>query len=1126
MEDCEELNTDSIFVLTNHEFYNTVCNDRKCGECPYCRKMLDKYFWLRHETVKTNKFIPFDNIKTLEKYIKQIHINRRSLHECFTDKVPLRIAVDLDDKLLYDQFKHTSENNKKKYFKLFNSKLVKPVKLAIKKIIETSFIVSRTEDFPSVKLSDYNIDYSNGWEDKEKRYKASAHIVMNYFVKPDEKLNYLKVFDLMMEEELSSNKYYMHDPLYKNGIVNIRTRYSHKQNSTRTKTGDGPFSNSFVSYVNDSTEVYLDTLQPHVSKHIHKSSYEEKVKFDGNDKQLCDILKRIRTPYSSSYMVWTAFIYSLAHLFKYSNDGMKLLDKYSKKYAGNKPDGTSQYTVGKVEELWNDARRHPEYKSSAYGTMLKYLKMDDLNYYNKNKESLISYKKYVYQYERERFADIMKYKPKFEFEEESYLVIDQFKSKYFPVEKINDIIKENNNTTIAIRSGMGTGKTYAVDQTINNLIGEHIHKSILLITHRKSLTAQISSRHKSFAIYYDIEGPIEENHVIIQIDSLGRLSNIRYEYIIIDEWIGVMSHMSNPGSTYIKEHTIDRMDQAMIQADHIIAIDAHMDDSALKCLYSYVGCKINVLHNKRLCNTEETIRLNGGIEYIIPIILEKLGDQKRVVIASTTLKDLNMLHKYILEIHPNKMIGIYTSETDDQVKHTHFSNVDEYWNSLDVLLYTTTCSEGISYDIVGFDSIFCCFSDNSSNAEIGQQLIHRVRQFSSNTIYMVIKHNPGNFYTTDIDELKDVLKYNTNFVLSYTKRGLIKKAPKYTRTGPTTYTFLETSFYTCVVETMIRNNMSYNDLFGRHIQLFCEKGSKIVFDETEYSIEQDIISTTDKSEKNKLKKKLDKMKLENSLIRDNMKRIYKANKKAYIDRIYDSKNVDDKEKKLIMDKQNRTVEEKDILNKYDIIQMGFKGKITREVVATLYTPKCKALYNMYKRFNPNNLHLDLKYEKSKKYKIMNNTDFAECENQMAQAELVMSLLIKFGFVDNDTLDINFNLEVEGSVLESNIKKSATWLFKSMDLFKYNFNSPKRSYTVKSLKEKTLKSLLQCFNPMLSYLGISIRLHDKDTYMYKLSISKYFSKENNIHLPFPQTSREIQEDICEKNNKFVEMVLNN
>ena len=127
------------------------------------------------------------------------------------------------------------------------------------------------------------------------------------------------------------------------------------------------------------------------------------------------------------------------------------------------------------------------------------------------------------------------------------------------IKKILDEWIDNKNIkTLAIKSAMGTGKT----TMIKKIVKFDSCKKILWITHRQTLTKQISGSFKKagFKNYMHEEGClIDHDRIIVQIDSFMRIANLdrefqKYDLVIIDEVEGCLNHFISP---YIEKKSRD-----------------------------------------------------------------------------------------------------------------------------------------------------------------------------------------------------------------------------------------------------------------------------------------------------------------------------------------------------------------------------------------------------------------------------------------------------------------------------------------------------------------------------------------------------------------------------------------
>ena len=115
-------------------------------------------------------------------------------------------------------------------------------------------------------------------------------------------------------------------------------------------------------------------------------------------------------------------------------------------------------------------------------------------------------------------------------------------------------------------------------------------------------------------------------------------------------------------------------------------------------------------------------------------------DGKRIVVVSNSLREAKEIRESLTADFPQKKIELYSSETPQSKKALHFADVEKYWASVDVLMYTPTVSAGVSFEALHFDCMFVNLSDRSCNVETARQMMGRVRQLrdkdSADTIIM------------------------------------------------------------------------------------------------------------------------------------------------------------------------------------------------------------------------------------------------------------------------------------------------------------------------------------------------------------------------------------------------------
>jgi hypothetical protein len=357
-----------------------------------------------------------------------------------------------------------------------------------------------------------------------------------------------------------------------------------------------------------------------------------------------------------------------------------------------------------------------------------------------------------------------------------------FKSKYtdelilfekqyiYPNDGSNDNIFEDwykNFKILAIKSSYGTGKTYGFKKIIDKF---KPHK-ILFITYRQSLAHSLSLELKekyNFDNYLDNgkgSPPLDikkSNRLIIQLDSIGKLSvenynNIIvqkdltpfYDLIILDELEGLLNHMS-----------YDKIDQYLIygqfesiinKSPKILALDGDMSDRSYDFLIS-VSESYKFYVNKYRPNIKEFI-FSSNLDDFDEKMEEDMINSKKIVIVSMTKKDTEKYNEKYNKIY--KVILHNSIEKNNDI----LLNVNEEWNKCDILIYSPSVESGVDFNIVNyFYKCYAVLSNLSTSYRAFNQMLNRVRYFENNEILCYI--GKINWKTDDILYRFDEMKYS------------------------------------------------------------------------------------------------------------------------------------------------------------------------------------------------------------------------------------------------------------------------------------------------------------------------------------------------------------------------------
>lgn len=348
-------------------------------------------------------------------------------------------------------------------------------------------------------------------------------------------------------------------------------------------------------------------------------------------------------------------------------------------------------------------------------------------------------------------------------------------------EKFKDFINIDEFKFLLIKSPYGTGKTRFMISLLNETLDENNKnfdvnylnpitmiqdltqpkfKKVVFITYRQSLAHTLYnelSEQYNFKHYQDIEGDININRVIIQLDSILRLNSDYYDLIVLDELEGLLFHFNSP---LIKnQYTIyKKLESLILKSKKILCMDGDLYNRAYDFIYA-MNFKQN-WNNYKICNgkTEKknnqikdtyykiyqnTIQPNkkhfifyNGDSIFYKNISDDLENGLKIVIVSMSANACNS----IKEMFKNYNICIHTG-IEKNIKILR--NYMEEWSKCDLLIYSPTIEAGVDFNMEYFDKCYGLVCKNSTKARPYLQMLSRVRNFKENTIKILMLGIPN-----------------------------------------------------------------------------------------------------------------------------------------------------------------------------------------------------------------------------------------------------------------------------------------------------------------------------------------------------------------------------------------------
>jgi hypothetical protein len=387
--------------------------------------------------------------------------------------------------------------------------------------------------------------------------------------------------------------------------------------------------------------------------------------------------------------------------------------------------------------------------------------------------------------------------------------------------------------TLCIKAPMGCGKTKALKDYINNYFTDSVFPQVIrFLTFRQTFAQSLLESFNEFKLYSDIIGDINQNEhkkVIIQVESLHRIMINKYtepiNLLILDEVESILAQF-NSGLHKHFNAAFAAFQWMIMTAERVICIDANISERTFNTLKRMrPQHEIYFQHNIFKKESENIYKVTNNNSEWLSIMLTFLSNNKKIVIPTNSKLEAEVYKNLIQETFPNKKIHLYSSEMSNSEKNEHFSDVNKYWSQLDVLIYTPTCSAGISFELEHFDMVFAHFTDASCDVETCRQMLMRVRNIKTKTYYIYFpaySSNIGNYPITT-DEISAALR--TKKIAMFKNIDDSNLQFEYTHNGEIVY--FESNYFYLWLENVRIENLSKNNFIERFIQQINECGATI-----------------------------------------------------------------------------------------------------------------------------------------------------------------------------------------------------------------------------------------------------------------------------------------------------------
>ena len=432
--------------------------------------------------------------------------------------------------------------------------------------------------------------------------------------------------------------------------------------------------------------------------------------------------------------VWSVFLgmcFAIKNTAETENKGYKRFLKWCGK--SSKFDGNECYT------LWNSVQK----KKDAYnlGTLIKLAKRC-----NPKLKKLDPIKQMV--------VEDTKFKTE---------IYDEKYQRTYDVENYDCIIAE---------SPMGSGKSFQIAEVLKKI---GLGQRVLVLSPRRcfarSIASELTRRLQeagvdiTFTCYLDVKDKQKLNnyqYLVCQMESLHHLTP-NYDILIADEIVSCLQQFSSKQTMKNNIHKV-MMEFEVIWtcATKKIICDAFIDPKTIEFVENMKHKNERVLFMRNTKKPQERIAIECKREKkddrLLSQLLKSLEMKKKCVFVTASKAKGHAYIETILKHIPTLTYKFYNSSNKNDVK-TDLTNVNNTWSGLDLLVYTSSITVGVNFDLVYFDELFIYSSCCAGLVRDIFQSSMRVRHLKDNKLYYQLFDFPIGVQKNEVADKTKIIEY-------------------------------------------------------------------------------------------------------------------------------------------------------------------------------------------------------------------------------------------------------------------------------------------------------------------------------------------------------------------------------
>tara|TARA_R100000773_G_C4220390_1_gene119069 strand:- start:994 stop:4281 length:3288 start_codon:yes stop_codon:yes gene_type:complete len=353
---------------------------------------------------------------------------------------------------------------------------------------------------------------------------------------------------------------------------------------------------------------------------------------------------------------------------------------------------------------------------------------------------------------------------------------------------------------IVAESPMGSGKTFQIAELLKKI---GLNKKILVLSPRRCFARSIASELTrklegigiKFTCYLDLKSyEISKcQYLVCQMESLHLLEN-NFDILIADEFTSCLTQLSSTGTMGQNIKIVsDKFKEIWNNASKKIVCDAFINDKVIKFIedVEFKGERKKRIYQSTIdFNPKPKTKRNQAYPYVlymknevkpvereavelklikengekIDVLLNKLVDslknkKKCVFVTASRDKGLKYLETIKKELDRKFTYKFYHSKNKEETEND-LKNVNKYWK-VDLLIYTSSITVGVNFDIKWFDELFIYSSCCAGIVRDTFQSSMRVRHLKDNIMYYQLWTNTidlDNSVKDDKNKIKEQIK--------------------------------------------------------------------------------------------------------------------------------------------------------------------------------------------------------------------------------------------------------------------------------------------------------------------------------------------------------------------------------